>query len=529
MYSVFLVEDEIVVREGIRNSIPWASTPYSLSGEAPDGELALSMMKDIKPDILITDIKMPFMDGLELSRVIRKTQPWVKIIILSGHDEFSYAKEAISIGVEEYLLKPVSASDMIACLDKVAGKIEEEKKSRLSLENLLLQVRSTSGYLREKWLCELVGGFVNTGDAVERAREFGFDLIAKAYLVAVVELETEASKYSDFAAVKLIVNSLVHDREDVILFARSMDNLVLLFKQTGCDSFEETVYSLCQAVKHEVERKTGCMATIGIGSVVGRIAEIPLSSAEAEKALKHFARTGRRVIAGVADIETFNESDLVRLDGDPIAERLHFAKRGDIPGIVSHYMEIIGDKPIQSSLLGYYLLGDILVASAKLVEELGGKMQDLFPSMLEQEHIAEIVASRESFSMALADLLEKLIDFRDSMVTGKHHAMIQKAKQYIDSNYASQDISLHSVAAVVNVSPNHFSSIFSQETGGTFIEYLTYVRISRAKLLLLTTSMRSAEIAYEAGFSDPHYFSFIFKKNAGVSPREFRSDSCADH
>lgn len=529
MYSVFLVEDEIVVREGIRNSIPWASTPYSLAGEAPDGELALSMMKDLKPDILVTDIKMPFMDGLELSRVIRKTQPWVKIIILSGHDEFSYAREAISIGVEEYLLKPVSSLDMIACLDKVAIKIEEEKKSRLSLENLLLQVRSTSGFLREKWLCELAGGFVNTGDAVERAREFGIDLIARAYLVAVVELETEASRYADFAAVKLIANSLVEDREDVILFARSMDTLVLLFKHTGSDSLEDTVYALSQAVKHEVERKTGCRVAIGIGCMVERIAEIPRSCAEAEKALQHFSRTGRRVIAGVADIESFNESDLVRLDGDPIAQRLHFAKRGDIPGIVSHYMEILGDKPIQSSLLGYYLLGDIIVATAKLVEELGGKMQELFPSMLKQERIARIVASRDAFSQALTELLDGLIDFRDSIVTGKYHSMIQKAKHHIESDYASQDISLHSVAAVVNVSPNHFSTIFSQETGGTFIEYLTHVRIAKAKQLLLTTSLRSTEIADATGFSDPHYFSFIFKKNTGVSPKEFRARNCTDH
>ncbi|GAB1483288.1 hypothetical protein MASR2M78_21040 [Treponema sp.] len=120
MYSVFLVEDEIVVREGIRDSIQWDQTSYVLAGEAPDGEMALSIIKDVKPDILVTDIKMPFMDGLALSRIVKKTLPWIKIIIISGHDEFQYAKEAISIGVEEYLLKPVSAKDMLASLDKVA-------------------------------------------------------------------------------------------------------------------------------------------------------------------------------------------------------------------------------------------------------------------------------------------------------------------------------------------------------------------------------------------------------------------------
>ena len=128
MYKVFLVDDEIVVREGIRNSIQWDETEYTLAGEAPDGEMALSIMKDIKPDILVTDIRMPFMDGLALSRVIKKVLPWVKIIIISGHDEFHYAREAISIGVEEFLLKPVSSLDMLKSLDKVASIIKKEKE-----------------------------------------------------------------------------------------------------------------------------------------------------------------------------------------------------------------------------------------------------------------------------------------------------------------------------------------------------------------------------------------------------------------
>lgn len=525
MYSVFLVEDEIVVREGIRNSIPWDSTPYSLVGEAPDGEMALSMMKDIKPDILVTDIKMPFMDGLELSRLIRKTQPWVKIIIISGHDEFSYAREAISLGVEEYLLKPVSASDMLASFEKVAAKIEAEKKQRLSYENLRNQVRSTADLLKEKWLCELVSGFINTGDAVDKAREFGLDLIARGYTVSVVSLETDASRYADFAAVKLIIASLVKDREDILFFSKSMDTLILIFKQTGNESPEDAVYAFGQAIKHEAERNTECRVSIGIGRTVERIAEISLSYAEADKALSQLAKTGRRAIAGLGDIESFNESDLMRLDGDPIADRLRTARRADIDEIIAHYMELIGDKPIQSSLLGYYLLGDIIVASSKLVEEYGGKMQDLHPSILKQERIEEIVSSPERFCAEVKTLLEKLIEFRESVAIGKYSSMIQKAKRYIEANFASQDISLHEVAAEVNVSPNHFSTIFSQETGSTFIEYLTRVRIDRAKHLLLTSALRSAEIAYEAGFGDPHYFSFIFKKNTGESPRDFRSSN----
>ena len=128
MYNVFIVDDEVIVREGIRSKIDWDSTEFSLAGEAADGEIALSMIQDIKPDILITDIKMPFMDGLELARMVKKIQPWIRIIILSGHDEFEYAKKAISIGIDDYLLKPFTAEDIITSLRKAAMQIDKERK-----------------------------------------------------------------------------------------------------------------------------------------------------------------------------------------------------------------------------------------------------------------------------------------------------------------------------------------------------------------------------------------------------------------
>ena len=149
MYKVFLAEDEIVVREGIRNNIPWDQTQYSLAGEAPDGEIALTMIQDIKPDILITDIRMPFMDGLTLSRIVKKALPWIKIIILSGHDEFEYAREAISIGIEEYILKPVSAQEILKTMDKVAKHIDEEREELLSIADMKARIRSTQEQFRD--------------------------------------------------------------------------------------------------------------------------------------------------------------------------------------------------------------------------------------------------------------------------------------------------------------------------------------------------------------------------------------------
>ena len=117
-YKVFLVEDEIVTREGIRDNVDWKANGFEFCGEASDGDMALPLIQAIKPDVLITDIKMPFMDGLQLSKIIRERMPWVKIIILSGHDEFEYAQEAIKLGVNEYLLKPITVQEMHKVLQK---------------------------------------------------------------------------------------------------------------------------------------------------------------------------------------------------------------------------------------------------------------------------------------------------------------------------------------------------------------------------------------------------------------------------
>jgi len=525
MYKVFLVEDEIVVREGIRNSIQWDNTQYSLVGEAADGEMALSIMKDIKPDILVTDIKTPFMDGLALSRIIKKILPWIKIIIISGHDEFKYAREAISIGVEEYLLKPVSASDLLSSLDKVAKIIEQEKTKLTSLENLKKQVQSNSDLIRERWLCDLVTGTVKTEDAIEKAREMNIDLIAHSYLVTIAELKTSVDNYSELKTVKLKIDALLENYHDVICFSLSRDTVILLMKNTSHESLEETAYTLGQAIKYEVERNSNCTVAIGIGSVVERIGKLTDSYTDADQSLKYLTKTGQKHIIGIKDLEAFSEIDFLRLDGDPIAERMKYAKRSDIDDIIDHYIELIGDQTIQSAMFSSYLLGDLVIAASKIIQELGGDIKDVIPALSQKTKISEDIGSKEMFCSESRMILEKVIEFRESRVTGKYHSMIQKAKEYIDSHFADQDISLHLVASVVSVSPNHFSTIFSQETGETFIEYLTQVRISRSKHLLLTTKMKSADIAYESGFGDPHYFSFIFKKNTGMAPRDYRTSA----
>ncbi|GAB1483287.1 hypothetical protein MASR2M78_21030 [Treponema sp.] len=356
---------------------------------------------------------------------------------------------------------------------------------------------------------------------IEQAREHDIDLISSDYLVAVIQLS--ASSTPEWNKAKFIIKSLLDRQGDVLSFSPSLEKMIFILKKAAQESLEEMAYSVAQAVKYEVERNTDCLISVGIGSAVFRIAEIPFSYAAAEKNLKHLAMTGQNLIIGVPDLQFIEGNKPLQIEGDPITERLKYARKSDIEGIILEYFNLFGENTSQQAIVAYYLFGEIIAAISSLVGELGGDIDSLLPQAFDKRMVAEIVETRESFKRGIRSILETVIDYRDSLVKSRYHVMITQAKLYIDSHYADQDISLHSVSSFVNISPNHFSTIFSQETGETFIEYLTGVRISRAKFLLMSTTERSSDIAYEVGFGDPHYFSFIFKKHTGISPRDFRS------
>ncbi len=526
MYKIFLVEDEIVIREGIRNSIPWETTPYVFAGEAPDGEIALSMLSEVKPDILVADIKMPFMDGLTLAKIVKKTFPWIKIIILSGHDEFEFAREAISIGVEEYLLKPVSSSDMLKIFDRVAARIDKEKETNLSIEQLKRQVKTNADIIKEKWLNELVEGKLNTKDAIVSAREFNIDLIAHSYFAAAAKIMHPEQNEDQLLQAKFFLNSVLGKYEQVISFPGKNDTINFIIKNDSPNSENEAAFTFFNTLKDEIEKNTDCRIAVAIGPLTERLGEISRSYRNAESLLKRNLSLGLYQIVNTSDQPNeskVDETGLLDLVGDPLTVRLRYATKKDMETIIQGYADILNDTIDENSLLEYYILGEIIVVSSKIVEELGGNVKEMIPFNLNKYEINDILSSREVFYRKIKTLFDAVIDFRDSRQGGKYHAMILKAKDYIDRHYMDEDISLYAVASYVNFSPNHFSMVFSQETGGNFIEYLTKVRIEKAKELLKNSNLKSAEIAYEVGFSDPHYFSFIFKKNTGISPREFRT------
>lgn len=233
--KVFLVEDEYIVREGIKNNIDWEKNGYDFCGEASDGELAFPMISEKRPDIVITDIRMPFMDGIELSRMIKEEYPEIKIIILSGHEEFEYAKAAIQIGVEEYLLKPINGDELLQVVNRVAQKIKEENESRETLQEG--EGDENFEYAKRQLLSSLIDDNASLSDAMEQGKKIHLNLMAQCYNIMMLKLQRK-NKEQGFSQrilelYKTMEDTLKEQDGQSIMFDRAPEGKVILFMGSG--------------------------------------------------------------------------------------------------------------------------------------------------------------------------------------------------------------------------------------------------------------------------------------------------------
>ena len=524
MYKVFLVDDEIVVREGVRSNFPWDETEFVLAGEAPDGEIALSMLQDVKPDILITDIRMPFMDGLELCRRVARSMPWVYIVILSGYDDFAYAREAISLGVKEYLLKPVSGQELLTVLERIAERIREDKRQQANLIAYREQMASSGRYLREKLLTELYGG-ANGDRILKSARSMQLNLLAKRYLVMLLipspEPDTEEAMY----AAQGVLDRLSDGSGGAALLCRGYGGFSFLVMGDSAADLEERAYGLAQAAQYDVERSANVKLLVAIGTDVESLKDIPRSLSDARGIIERMTSSdngeGQRRIMGWQDIASEAPISVENLDAAPLAEQLKYATASDVDRILSNYIKHLGGTAAQSLMMANYFFVEMMMAAFRIVSESGGDPNEVIPGAARAQN--SLVGVDEVLPLC-RDMLQRAITFRDMQGSARYGSVLRKARAYIDEKYGDSNLTLHDVAAHVALSNNHFCTVFSQEMGVTFTEYLTRVRMQRAREMLTDTTMRTAEIAYAVGYNDPHYFSYLFKKNTGLSPRDYRKD-----
>lgn len=547
MLKVFLVEDEFIIRNAIKKTVNWNEEGFELVGEAGDGERAFPMILQSEPDILITDIRMPFMDGLELSRMVRKNLPGIKILILSGYDDFEYAKEAISIGVTEYLLKPVSGQKLVEALRNVANSIRKEQNQRDYRKIYENEHQERLKLERSKFLRQILDGRVSMSEAYEKSAALKMNVAFPWFGVVLVQLmprsitvhETAEEPEGDSPEASDLeerIAEMEESRADVEIYEQVGNVLCLLFKARSREELLDLEHREIGQIQQLVKPHENISIYMASGETVDRLSEIHHSYHSAMRLFsKRFVSPERHIFyfdqpendvmkkpnPGSEDISAF---DVTMLDRESIFRFLKNGLKEDVGDFLKEVLESSGRNNLASSLLREYILMDIYISTVSYLKLIGYTSDEINEKCGKLEG-TEKSRSVEEMQLYLTDLLGNALDMRDARSESRYSSMIREAQAYIQKNYMKNEISLSSVAAEVGVSPNHFSRIFSQETGKTFVEYLTETRMEHARYLLKTTNENSSDIGISIGYSDPHYFYYIFKKTQGMTPKEYRNDS----
>ena len=535
--KVFLVEDEMVIRRGIKNSIDWEKEGYIFCGEASDGELAYPMIIKEKPDILITDIRMPFMDGLELCKLVKEELPNIKILILSGYDEFDYAKEAIRLGVTEYLLKPISSGKLLEALNGVSESIRREKEDKDLVRKYMEEMRENTEHEKQKFFEQMIAGNLSMADALETGKKYEMNLSAGMYnlLLFRFTLGEENRKSGELLGeAEYAIKKLTERLEYVFEFQRDVEGWAFLLMADNEEQMSERVKELSKDLEEIMKNYSTIAYFGGIGQPVARLRELEESFREAERALAaRFTMELNRIISvedirmaqnvdTLDDIEitSFGEIEKTRT---MLEKFLNNGADDEIDEFVDVYINELPEENLKSVLMRQYIIMDAYIVMMSFCEKIEGIEGEMQAQSEELKNSMKTIQTLEEIKNYIRMLLKKIIGVRDTISGRRYSDIIEIAKDQIRKTYMSDEISLNTIAAEVGMSPSYFSSIFSKEMGKTFVEYLTEIRMDRAKELLMCSSMKTSEIGYEVGYKDPHYFSYIFKKTQNCTPKEFRA------
>ena len=540
MLKIFLAEDEVIVRETIKRMIPWENLGFELVGEAADGEMALPLLIRQQPDLLITDIKMPFMDGLTLARLAKKEVPGLKVVILSGYDDFNYAKQAINIGVEDYLLKPITKNALIERLTEIRSRYEDEKTQREYYEKFHREMQAYEKNSSRDFFEALVSGSLDMMEVYKRAEKLGLDIVAESYNVLIFTMKCnedfsgQREGYSSWEAESLeMLEKFFTGHPFAMLFRSNVFSYGVLIKGEK-NSIRENTRICVEEIRKIFDRKEDNKEWfVAVGESVERLSQIQKSYHSASRAFSQRYLYDGKVLyydemlamekkdVTNDDSEYLQKVDVNALNPTILQKFLSNGLLEETENFVQDYFYAIGQEPMESVVFRSYVILNVRFSVLSFLKELGCDTKTLEPEDTE-EILAESGRNMESTIAYAEKLVSQAIQLRDRNSGNKNRSILKTAVDFIDQHYMEEDMSLNKAANVANVSANHFSALFSQNMGQTFIEYLTSLRMDKAKEYLRCTGMRSSEIAGEVGYKDAHYFSYLFKKTQGMTPSDYR-------
>lgn len=540
MIKLMIVDDESIIRRGIRTSIDWWTLNVDIVGEARNGKQALDLVQDLKPDIVVTDIRMPHMDGLEFAQQLKEQYPHIRIIILSGYDDFDYARQALKIGVTEYLMKPVGAEELSALISRLGTEITQEKLQNEKEQSNQFLMRENFPYIQRMWLNRLLKGDMKINDAViDKAAQLRIPLDGPEYGVVVVDVD-------DFR----LNTEHVSDREKELIHY-SINNIVeevfsSVFQCTACHSEFDNINVLLNANMHNKHRimetcieAQRCIArymrlsvTIGLGQYVSELADVHESYRQAVYAMQCKVYKGKGQIIAYQDVESEIQGEsskskreilLPSEDEKELLEYLSTMDKAKIDELLDTRFKQFAQSYITYEKIKNISVKWVILAIAHL-EQMGVDLSDSKSVVLNPYAEIEKYETTDDIQRWLGGLFNVFIESIAAYKNVRYKNIVSVAIKYIHEHY-SEEIRLEDISSQVFVTPNYFSRIFKEETGQHFTEWLNKYRVEKAKVLLKDSSAKIYEVAERVGYNDYKYFTHIFKKVTGLTPKEYRNQT----
>ena len=532
MYRILLVDDEILVRDAIRENIDWKAMDCELVGDCDNGKAAAEFVQTHPVDIVLTDILMPYMDGMELSRFLHDNYPAIVIVIFSGFGEFEYAKKAIQYDVSEYMLKPVTAMELRAVIEKMKKKVDQRREEKQKLERL---TQTSENYqknaivIRSKALQAFVDNTKTREESLEELSGLRISLEAACYRVAVFDLDLysdsmqlTSEKRQESALMSFVLfnvsDEIVSSENAGVAYQEGNNKVCVLFMGNRTREFGEKIMKICEMIQTKLRELMALEVSIGVGSWARTQQELLVSHELADKAIGYRYLLGGSLLIDMEEhpVENIRYSDDLM---EKLSTALKAGKKENADSVLDRIAAEIKAARVDKSRACVYLQQIIRTADDTCEDMLADSKL-----LSERETLLRRVTEQKSFDSAFAlvkDHVGKIFQVLSDANSSSGQRQARLALDYIQKNYMDPDLSLNSICSYLNISTSYFSTIFKELTGETFTEVLIRTRMEKAKELLENTTMKNYEIAEKVGFADPHYFGISFKKMTGCTPTEY--------
>lgn len=527
LFRVMLVDDEENERNLLRICINWSEIGMEIVGEASSAREALDSLEEINPDIIVTDIRMPFMDGLEFSKIVVETYPYIKVMVLTAHEEFEYAKEGIKVGIADFLLKPIKRSELKNALINLKNKIESERLYKNEFNELKRQLEDNFPYIKEKFMNELLQNSILTEDLENKMAYFSLNGFKSYVQVALIEYENADKEVFEEQKVLLgmkcaeVIKKYFKEDKNIEVFADNGQRIVVL---NGDDCIK--LIECCEQIKAMIINRLKCYVSIGIGNVYRDIKELKRSYREACEALNYKALYGKNNVISFADTN-INENNW-STKTDEISKIGFYVKTG------------IGERAIEQVHLifeDFYHTGiksidqiritsiNIVTVMLNAITELGLNYNDIFEdNRLPYDNILKIDTVPEMDNY-ITRIITDIVNSVKSIRNRKTNKVVAEIINSMQENLENSSLSLSSIAKEFYLNSSYLSRIFKQETSCTFVEYLTRIRIEKALIFFKETELMLYEVAEKVGIPDPNYFGKCFKKHMGMSVNDYKKQT----